>query len=351
MKTNSVKRKFVTTAAFACVAIMMVTLARPVAAAETLVLSSYVTVKHWLVSQILTNWAKEVEKETNGEVKIDILASALGKPAAHFDMARDGIADITLSVPGYTPGRYLLTMVGSLPNVGNNAESVAGAMWRMLDQFPQVKKEFDGVVPLALFSTTGLQFWTSKRHIQKFGDFSGLKMHVSGGIIIDVAKGLGATPVPQPTATAYQTISNGVVDGIVFTTNGVDAFKLSKVISYGTRIPGGFMKAPILLAMNPAKFNSLSKKNQDALMRVSGEALSRRGGKTWEGKDDVSVKNLRNAGVTVDEAAPGLRKQIDGAIDTAIGKWLKAATEKRSFDARPLLAAFRTETKNIEAGN
>lgn len=176
-------------------------------------------------------------------------------------------------------------------------------------------------------------------------------MHISGGTIVDTTRALGAIPVALSTREAYQTISNGVVDGIIFTTNGIDAFKLAKVISYGTRIPGGFMKGPILLAMNPAKFNSLSKKNQDALMRVSGEKLSRLGGAVWEGKDDVSVQNLRKAGVTVDEAAPALRNQIDGAIDSAIEKWLADVKEKRNFDARSLLAAFRTETKNIEAGN
>ena len=140
MKKASVKRNFVTVTAIACAAIVMISLARPVAAAETLVLSSYLTVKHWLVSQVLTQWAKDVEKETGGDIKINILATALGKPAAHFDIARDGVADITLAVPGYTPGRFTLTMVSTLPNVGNNAESVGGAMWRMLDQVPEEKR-------------------------------------------------------------------------------------------------------------------------------------------------------------------------------------------------------------------
>lgn len=346
----SVNRKVATAAAIVCAAFLTVSFVRP-AISETLNLSSYLTVKHWLLSQVLTQWAKDVEEATGGEIEINILATALGKPEAHFDIARDGIADLTLAVPGYTPGRFTLTTVSSLPGVGNTAESAGGALWRMLDQFPEVKKEFEGVVPLAFISTTAFQFWTSKRRIHQFDDFTGLKMLAAGGSIIDVVRGLGAQPVALAVGEAYLSISNGVLDGVLFTTNGIDALKLSRVIKYGIRIPGGFAKAPILLAMNPDKFKSLSKKNQDILMRLSGEKLSRLAGRVWEDKDQVSLENIREAGVTVAEAAPTMRKGINGAIDSAIEKWLADVQKERNYDARPLLAAFRKETENIEADN
>ena len=265
-------------------------------------------------------------------------------------MARDGVADITLSVPAYTPGRYALTMVGSLPNVGISAESVSGGLWRVYEKFPDMQKEFEGVKPLAIFTTTGLQFWNTKRPIQKMGDFRGLKMHVAGSVVSDVASALGATPVPRSTAEAYQTISSGVVDGIIFTVNGIPAFKLQKILSYGTLFPGGFSKAPILLAMNPGKFNGLPKATQDAIMRVSGEKLSRHIGKVWDGKDIPALEAVRKAGVKVTDAEPALATQITAAAEQAIDKWLANVKQKRGVDGRPFLAAFRAETKKIDAG-
>ncbi len=77
----------------------------PAYAQTTLNVSTYAPYQHPLVSVALANWAKEVEKESGGKIKINILQTPLGQPQAHYDMAVNGIADITLGIPGYTPGR------------------------------------------------------------------------------------------------------------------------------------------------------------------------------------------------------------------------------------------------------
>ena len=41
----------------------------------------------------------------------------LGKAFDHYDMARDGIADITYVSPGYQPGRFPIIAAGNLPFV------------------------------------------------------------------------------------------------------------------------------------------------------------------------------------------------------------------------------------------
>lgn len=323
-----------------------------VQAAETLNFSSFLPARHWLNSEVVAQWAKDVEKATNGEVKINILKTPLGKGMAHFDMARDGVADVTLTVAGYTPGRFVLTMAGGLPNISDTTEGAAGALWRAYETIPEVQKEFDGVKPLAIFTTTGLQFWNSRRPIRDVKDFSGLKVHLSGAITTNVAKSLKATPVLQPISTAYQTLSNGVVDSILFTINGADAFKFSKVLSYGTLIPGGFTKAPFMIVMNPAKFKSLSKKNQEAVMSVSGESFSRRIGRIWANKDKVSLVNVKKGGVDVDRPKGVFLNQIRKTIGVVTEKWLAEVKRKRpGFDGDAFLTMLRANAKAIIAEN
>src|SRR6202012_1826428 len=60
-------------------------------------------------------WAADIEKASGGTIKISVFPSEqLGKAFDHYDMARDGIADITYVNPGYQPGRFPIAAAGEL---------------------------------------------------------------------------------------------------------------------------------------------------------------------------------------------------------------------------------------------
>src|SRR4051812_28361274 len=54
-------------------------------------------------SMFLTPWAKTIERESNGRIKIDIFASMQlgGAPPQLYDQARDGVADLVWTLTGY----------------------------------------------------------------------------------------------------------------------------------------------------------------------------------------------------------------------------------------------------------
>ena len=61
-------------------------------------------------------WAAEIEKASGGTIKCTVFPSEqLGKAFDHYDMARDGIADVTYVNPGYQPGRFPIIAAGQLP--------------------------------------------------------------------------------------------------------------------------------------------------------------------------------------------------------------------------------------------
>src|SRR5262245_16106937 len=76
---------------------------------------------HWVppshpLQKALEDWGSSVEKATNGTVKYKVFpAQQLGKAFDHYDMARDGIADLTYVNPGYQPGRFPIIGAGELP--------------------------------------------------------------------------------------------------------------------------------------------------------------------------------------------------------------------------------------------
>ena len=67
---------------------------------------------HWVppshpLQKALEDWGDSIKKASNGTITFTVFpAQQLGKAFDHYDMARDGIADVTYVNPGYQPGRF-----------------------------------------------------------------------------------------------------------------------------------------------------------------------------------------------------------------------------------------------------
>src|SRR3990170_1269145 len=78
-------------------------------------------ISHWVpashpLQKALEDWGTAVEKASGGTIKYKVFpAQQLGKAFDHYDMARDGIADVTFVNPGYQPGRFPIIAAGELP--------------------------------------------------------------------------------------------------------------------------------------------------------------------------------------------------------------------------------------------
>ena len=89
---------------------------------------------HWVppshpLQKALEDWGASVEKASNGTIKYKVYPSQqLGKAFDHYDMARDGIADVTYVSPGYQPGRFPIIDAGNLPFMVSNAKEGTGAL-------------------------------------------------------------------------------------------------------------------------------------------------------------------------------------------------------------------------------
>ncbi|MFC7609898.1 type 2 periplasmic-binding domain-containing protein [Teichococcus aestuarii] len=66
----------------------------------------------------LAPWAKKVEEASAGRLKIRIFPAMQlgGAPPQLYDQARDGVADIIWTLPGYTAGRFPASRRWSCPS-------------------------------------------------------------------------------------------------------------------------------------------------------------------------------------------------------------------------------------------
>src|SRR5207342_3954080 len=89
---------------------------------------------HWVppshpLQKALEEWGTSVEKDSGGTIKYKVYpAQQLGKAFDHYDMARDGIADLTYVNPGYQPGRFPIIAVGQIPFTFADAKKGTAAL-------------------------------------------------------------------------------------------------------------------------------------------------------------------------------------------------------------------------------
>ena len=319
-------------------------------AQTTLRVSAYLPSSHWLISDAMKEWARQVQEETQGKLKIHIFPTPIGSADQQFANARDGVADITMGAFAFTPGRGILNDVASTVNSGSYSESRGAALWRVLQSSAAMQKEFEGVVPLGVFSTTPMNFFSPSVNIQTVNDFKGLKVHVSNPMTARVATALDMTVVMQPPHAVFELLSGRVVDSAFLTSDGVESFKLERIVKHGLIMPGGTSSGIGFLVMNPAKFKKLSPDLQQKLLKVSGENYARIIGRIWDQRDQRALTALEKSGGQIKHADGQLQTAFMAKAESANTLWLRDVEQQRpGVDGTALLASFREEVAKIES--
>src|SRR5438045_4384695 len=269
----------------------------------TLTMSSWVSPQHHLTANVLQGWATEVEKATSGRVKFTMLPKHPSAPPGTFDAVRDGLVDLSFVTASYTPARHILPLLAELPGSGDTALVNSVAYSRVYWKHFHKVGEYKGVKLLGVFTHGPGQMFT-KKPVRSIADVQGLKIRTGGGIPGQVAKALGASAFVKPAPESYELLSSGVADGVFFPLESIVSFKLDKVVKYATLFPGGFYSSSFGFFMNEDKWNKLSKQDQDAIWSVSGEALARLAGRSWDAADRIGLDSLKAANVTIIEASP-----------------------------------------------
>ncbi len=314
--------------------------------AETLNLSSWLPPTHPVVVNAIKPWADQVHKATNGNVRIRILAKPLGSPLVHFDIAKDGIADITYGLQSYTKGtRFVLSNVAQFPFLGDSAEALSAAYWQVAEETPEIFAEHEGTHVLSLFTHgPGIIYNRTENKIESAADMKGLKIRVPGGVANDVVAALGAEQMLVSPSEIYESMSRGVIDGLTMPAETLVSYKFIDTVNNITKVPGGLYNTTWFLVMNQGRWDSLSEEDQQAIMSVSGEAFARLQGKAWDAADEGGWKAIEEAGIPVTVADDAFMQEISAAAAPIEAKWAEAVKE-RGVDAKAMLESLRSKAQ------
>ncbi|OPY81769.1 MAG: Monocarboxylate 2-oxoacid-binding periplasmic protein precursor [Syntrophorhabdus sp. PtaU1.Bin153] len=269
----------------------------------------------------MERWAKEVEKRTQGKVKVQTFPGGTLLPAKNiFDGVISGMADIGNFAMSYQPGRFPISEAIDLPIGFTSAKAASLALYDLIEKYNA--KEFEKVKLLTLFTCPPADFMTSKP-VRSLKDLKGMELRVSG-TGADVVKRLGAIPVAMPQSETPEAIQRGVVKGIVSSMEILKDFNFAAYCPYATE--ANLFVVSFAVVMNKDKWNSLPsdvKKVIDNLRREQAE---------WTGKyvDDHVKEALawskQKYNHQLLELPAGEKAQIPGLVKPMIDDYIKRVT-------------------------
>lgn len=308
--------------------------------------SNWQSPAHFITTDMLKPWAKEVEEVTEGRVKIEFI-NPLGKPQAHFDLVRNGVADMAMSVHSYTASRFPLVEFAELPFTTENSVHNSIAYWKTYEKFMLDANEHRGLKLLGAWTSPASVIILTKDKINSLNELNGVKLRTPSPLFDTVSKELGATPITAPASEAYEMLSRGVIDGMYFQHDQVYSFKLDRLIKSVVVAPGGFGKTSQYLFMNERKWKELSEKDREAIDKITGLYVAEKFSKIWQNSEDKAIKQLRDEGVTTYHIEGEELAKLKSDLAHIETDWLKIA-EKNKVDGKAALAYYREQLKELE---
>ncbi|RZL87748.1 MAG: TRAP transporter substrate-binding protein [Variovorax sp.] len=315
------------------------------AAAQTLIrYSNWLPVKHQMHAEVFVPWMAEVEKITQGRVKFEILPKLVGTVPTQFDVVRDGVADMAVFVPGFSPGRFELIEVTELPLLADEPTVMAPAANALYTKHLAKYNEFKGVHIVSLFSTAAGHIYTAKKPMRSIGDLKGLKLRTSLASNGPAMIALGAVPIQKGTNEIYELVTSGVVDGTLWTKEGPAGFNMvNGTLNHMLVVPGGMYNSILALAINEEKWNAIGQHDRDAIAKISGEVMAKAVGESYSRADERGLQMMKAAGATVVTAEGDFLASIRQALSPAEATWIAKAKKRGMANPEGVLADFKAD--------
>ena len=270
------------------IAVMFVAGMLALAATETQAadvrIGTFVPEKSVGVSRVIKPWMAAVAKEVGVDVNLrGYWGGSLGRsPFKQYELVKNGVADITWVLPGYTPGQFPQLHVFELPFLAKTGVESSVAAWRITKA--GLAEGFQDTHPIGLWTSAASNVF-SRVAITSLYDLKNRKVRSVGSVHARWIKNFGAAPQTMPTSKMNEALNRGMIDGAIQGWTGMRTFKSMPLIDYVHEVPVGTI--PFILLMNKSTWNKLSAAAKAAFTKHAGESMARRGGAAY---DSITAK-------------------------------------------------------------
>jgi TRAP-type C4-dicarboxylate transport system substrate-binding protein len=301
-------------------------------------------------AKFIAPWARKIETESNGRIKIDIFASMQlgGSPQQLYDQARDGVADFVWTLPAYTAGRFSLIEVFDLPFLGAR-KAVPNS--KALQEFSELhlREEFNEVRPICFFAQDHGVIHANKS-IKTLEDLRGTRIRFSARLLGDALRAVGVNAMSIPVPQVPEALAQRVIDGCVLAWEAVPTLKIHELVKFHTEIPGSptLSTTSFLLAMNKQRYDSLPGDLKAVVDANSGIVPAAQAGAIWDDQASVVTDLVQKRRNTVVEMSDDSVKSWQKLVEPIHAGWVKQVTDrghngvKLLESARELVAKYQT---------
>jgi len=307
---------------------------------------------HWVppshpLQKAMEDWGASIEKASNGTIKYKVYpAQQLGKAFDHYDMARDGIADVTYVSPGYQPGRFPIFDAGNLPFMLANAKGGSEALDVWYRKY--APKEMKDVKFCFAFAHDPGTFHSRTKKIMVPADIKGMKIRPAHATMASLVTELGGTNVQAAAPEVRDVLEKGVADAVTFPWGSIVLFGIDKVTKY--HMEAALYTTSFVWVMNKSTYAQMSPAQQKVIDDHCNTQWAERVAAPWADFEHAGIAKLKAE--PGQEVYPISDAQLDlwkAAAGPVVKKWA-AAVQRTGNDPDTVLKELKAELAKYNSG-
>jgi tripartite ATP-independent transporter DctP family solute receptor len=246
-------------------------------------------------------FADEVEKTTNGKLKIQLFANGmLGKDLDVLNGLKVNTVELWMGGAGNLNASADTAKIFTVPFMFDNQEHFDKVYSGPIGQEISDKIDKESGLKIISYWTRGARWLTTNKVVKTPEDLKGLKIRVpESPVFVKTFTRLGAAPTPMDFGQVFTSLQQKVIDGQENPLSLIYSSHFNEVNKYLIKTEHVF--EPIVVVINSKKFNSLSPDLQKALMdAVNGIGKKYISDEVKKGDNDF-LKKLQDGGMTLIE--------------------------------------------------
>lgn len=279
-------------------------------------------------TKIIAPWCERIQEQSKGQLKCQIYPamSLGGTPPQLISQARDGVADIVWTLPGYTPGRFPISEVFELPFMMTTHEASSRAIWDYVQK--NAMKEFEGLQPIAVWVNGPNLLHFRNKKVETLEDLKGMKIRAPSRLGNRLLAALGATPVGMPVPQLAESLSRGVIDGALVPWEILPATKTHEMVRYhaGAGAERAMTTATFVYVMNKKRYDSLPPHLKKVIDDNSGRETSAWVAQMFRESDADGIKAAQARGNEIYEISQAEIKRWEEATRPVAQEWIRETT-------------------------
>jgi TRAP-type C4-dicarboxylate transport system substrate-binding protein len=294
-------------------------------------------------TKLSESYAKEIEKRTNGRVKITVFSGGtLVAADKAYNGIIQGIADMGMSCMSYTRNKFPLSEVIDLP-LGYKTGVAATKLINLFYEKFKPKEYNETEVMYFMAHSPGILH--SKKPIYKLEDMKGQKIR-SSGLATTIVTKLGGVPVGMTMGETYDAVSRGVVDGTVAPQESAKSWRWGEVVNASTQSFGAGYSTGFFVVMNKKKWNSLPPDIQKIFREVNKEWADKHG-TAWDTYDKEARDWMISQGKKIIALTPEENAKFAAAVKPMLGEYVEKM-KKQGLPGKEALDFCLAELKKLE---